>query len=493
MGKIESGVIMNDEKMARIAIDHCRSLGASYADVRIEKIEEENISVADGTAAPIEHTTSKGIGIRVIKNGAWGFAATDHMSESYVKEKAGLAIEIAEASAMINKSSVVLSDIKPSQGEYRSACRIDPFTISLEEKISFLMDLDKAMADAGEENINSRSSFANFRKRRKYFMSSEGSEVSQLLIHSGAGISLGMTKSHREQYERSFPTSSGQFESKGYELLSELKMAEAIPRLVEEVKMLAKAEDCPQKETTLLLSGDQVSLQMHESIGHALELDRVFGAERDFSGTSFATPENLGKLEYASNLVTVVCDPTAPNGLASYGYDDEGVATYPAELIKDGVLVNYLSSRETAARIGKQSTAAMRANSWSNIPIVRISNINLVPGSKSFEDLISEIDNGIYMDTVSSWSIDDERKYFQFGCQIGWLIENGKLTTVIKKPTYSGCTVDFWNKCTGIADRSSYVIWGTPNCGKGQPGQNARTAQGASPARFENIAVGGLG
>ena len=481
---------IDKSKLAQMALDRCRSQGAEYADVRIERIENESISVSSGTVEPIEHTVSEGIGIRVIKNGAWGFAATDNLSESSIKEKAKLAVEIAEASAMINKSKIELSPLKPAIGEYISPYEIDPFTISLEEKIAFLMDIDQAMQQSGP-GLNSRDSFADFRRRDKYFKSSDGADITQRLTQAGAGLSLGMMKSHREQYSRSYPSSSGQYETKGYELLEELKLKGAIPRLVEEIGLLQSAEDCPQKETTLLLSGDQVSLQMHESIGHPLELDRVFGSERDFSGVSFATPENLDKLQYASKIVTVVCDPTVPHGLASYGYDDDGVPTYRVDLIKNGILVNYLSSRETAARIGKLSTAAMRANSWSNIPIVRISNIILIPGDKSFEQILSEIDDGIYMETVKSWSIDDNRKYFQFGCEIGWLIEGGKLTKPVKDPTYTGCTTDFWNKCTAIADKDSYRIWGTPNCGKGQPGQNARTAQGASPARFDNIQVGG--
>jgi TldD protein len=481
---------IDKSRLAQIALDRCRSEGAEYADVRIEKIEDESISVSKSTIQPIEQTTSEGIGIRVIKNGAWGFAATDNLTESSVKEKAKLAVQIAEASAMVNQSKVILAPVEPAQGEYISAYEIDPFTISLEEKISFLKEIDAAMLQANAE-LNSRYCFIDFRRREKYFRCSNGADITQRLIQTGSGLSLGMTKSHRERYSRSFPTSSGQYETKGYELLDELKLKEAIPRLVEEIAMLQSAEDCPEKEMTLLLSGDQVSLQMHESIGHPLELDRVFGSERDFSGVSFATPDKLDKLQYASDIVTVACDPTVPHGLASYGYDDEGVPTYRADLIKDGLLVNYLSSRETAARIGKRSTAAMRANSWSNIPIVRISNILMVPGEKSFEQILAGIDNGIYMDTVKSWSIDDYRKYFQFGCEIGWLIEGGKLTTPIKNPTYTGCTTDFWNKCIAIADKDSYRIWGTPNCGKGQPGQNARTAQGASPCRFDNIQVGG--
>jgi TldD protein len=426
----------------------------------------------------------------VIKNGAWGFAATDRLDENSIKEKARLAIKIAEASAVINKTTIELAPVKPVKAEYVSAYEIDPFEIPLDQKIEFLLEIDKAITDTALEGMNSRNVFASFRKRDKYFVSSEGAEISQLLIQTGGGLSLGVAKSHRERYERSFPTSSGQYECKGYELLEELKFKENIPRLAEELKAVMAAEACPQKTTTVILSGDQVSLQMHESIGHPLELDRVFGAERDFSGVSFATTDKLNNLKYASDMVTVICDSTVPHGLATYGFDDEGVPAKPVPLIKDGVLVNYLSSRETAARIGKESTGCMRANSWINTPIVRIAGINLRPGDKTLDQLISETDDGIFMDTIRSWSIDDERRYFQFGCEIGWLIEGGKLTTPIKNPTYSGCTTEFWNSCTGIANKDHYRIWGTPNCGKGQPGQNARTAQGASPCRFENVEIG---
>lgn len=483
---------MDKTKPAQIALDECHSLGAQYIDIRIEKINEENVSINDGKIEPLEQTTSYGIGIRVLKDGAWGFAATDDLSETSIREKARLAVDIANASSGVNgDDKVLLAPLKPSKGEYVSPYEIDPFTLPIDAKISFLMEIDNAIATQGGDKINFRNCFAGFRKIDKYFVSSAGADIRQIIIQTGGGMSLGFAKSHRERYERSFPSSSGQHECKGFELLEEMKMKEAVPRLIEEVGMLQTAEPCPSKITTLLLSGDQVSLQIHESIGHPLELDRVFGSERNFSGTSFATPENLGKLKYGSNLVTVISDPTAAHGLGSYGYDDEGVPSAPYELLKDGLLVNYLSSRETAARIGKSSTGAMRADSWSNLPLVRMTNINLEPGEKSFEQIISEIDDGIYMDTVNSWSIDDERKYFQFGCEIGWLIKGGKLTSVIKNPTYSGCTTDFWNKCSAIANRDSYRIWGTPNCGKGEPGQNARTGQGASPARFDNIQAGG--
>ncbi len=490
---------MDREKIAQIALKECHSLGAQYVDVRLEKIEDENISVSDGNVEPIEQSISIGIGIRVLKDGGWGFASTDNLSEKSVKSKAKLAIEIAMASASINKlqnpafdgRKIDLSPLKPAKGDFVSPYEIDPFTIPLDKKIAFLMDIDTAIASGGGEKINSRNCFAGFRKIDKYFSSSDGAALRQIIVQTGGGLSLGMTKSRRERYERTYPSSSGQYECKGYELLEELKMKDAVPRLIEEVQMLMTAEPCPANATTILLSGDQVSLQIHESIGHPLELDRVFGSERNFSGTSFATPENLDKLKYASDIVTIVSDPTASHGLGSFGYDDEGVPAHSTDLIKNGILVNYLSSRETSARIGKNSTGAMRADSWKNVPLVRMTNINLLPGDKSFEQILSGIDDGIYMDTVNSWSIDDQRKYFKFGCEIGWLIKGGKLTAPINNPTYSGCTTDFWNKCTAIADKGSFRIWGTPNCGKGEPGQNARTGQGASPARFDNIQVGG--
>ncbi len=483
--------MMDKEKAAALALDHCKKLGAEYADVRVERLEDENISISDGRVEPIEQASSYGIGIRILKNGGWGFTATDIFTENSIKEKAALAAEIASASASVNRQKTALAPLEPSLGSYLSPHEIDPFTLPLDQKISFLADLDAAIASTGGDKINSRSCFAGFRKLDKYFVSSEGSRVSQVIIQTGAGLSLGMTKSHRERYERSFPSSSGQYECKGFELLEELKMKEAIPRLVEEVTMLQSAVPCPETTTTLLLSGDQMSLQIHESVGHPLELDRVFGSERNFSGVSFATADQLGKLKYASDIITITSDPTAPHGLGSYGYDDEGVPAKEVELIRNGILVNYLSSRETAARLNLSSTGAMRADGWGNLPLIRMTNINLRPGEKSFEDILAGIDDGIFMDTVNSWSIDDERKFFKFGCEIGWLIKGGKLTTPIKNPTYSGCTTDFWNNCIAVADKNSYRVWGVPNCGKGEPGQNARTGQGASPACFTNVQVGG--
>jgi TldD protein len=332
--------------------------------------------------------------------------------------------------------------------------------------------------------------FLSFRKEKKLFASSEGAKVDQLIIHTGAGISATAMRSHRDMTKRSYPSSSGQYESKGYELVKELNFEENAQRIAQQAVELLDAKPCPSGEKTIILDGAMASLQIHESIGHPLELDRVFGAEKNFSGTSFATPDKLGKLKYASDIVNVITDPTSPAGLGTFGYDDEGVKAKKDYLIKDGVLVGYLSSRYTAHLINKKSNASNRAEGWGDVPIVRMTNTNLLPQDKTLEDLISETDDGIYMETVASWSIDDNRENFKMGTEIGWEIKNGKLGDMIKKPTYSGNTIQFWNSCDGIADEKHWKIWGTPNCGKGQPVQNARVSQGTSPCRFRNVKVG---
>jgi len=479
---------MDIEKTAMDGLAAATSHKASYCDIRYEIIRDENLSYSDGSPDPIKNSVSAGWAVRLLKDGAWGFASSDDplvTIDSLVSEAAA----IAQASSRVMKAPVDFPPMKAEVGEYISPCAIDPFSLSLSEKTDYLEQLDAAMGQY--EACNSRSCFANFRKLDKWFFSSEGSKLHQLIIQSGAGMSMGQVKSRRERAERTYPRSSGQYGTIGFELLDQLDMAAQIPRLVEETTMLLTAAPCPEKTTTLVLAPDIVSLVIHESIGHALELDRVFGSERNFSGTSFATIDQLDSLRYASDIVTVTNDPTAEYALGTFGWDDEGVRSHESNLIKNGILRNYLSSRETAARIGKSSTGTMRAEGWQNLPLIRMTNTCLLPGDKTFEQLIGDVDEGIYMATPTSWSIDDVRKNFQFGCEIGWEIKGGKLAGVIKDPTFSGCTTQFWNNCDAIGDASQFKIWGTPNCGKGQPGQNARTGEGASAARFTQIDIGG--
>jgi len=478
---------MDIEKFATEGLSEAQNLRASYCDIRFEIINDENISFSDGQPQPIELSQSAGWAVRVLKNGAWGFVSGDN-PDVPITIMVGQAIKIAEASAKLMREPVELSARPAETGEYESYYNIDPFAIPMKEKIEFLADLDSAME---QEGLNSRSCFADFHKIEKWFFSSEGSKIHQKIIQTGGGMTLGQAESRHERAERSYPRPSGQYQSRGYELLKDLGFKPNVPRIAEEVRMLLKASPCPEKTTKLVLSGDIAALVMHESIGHPLELDRVFGMERNFSGISFATPDKRNNLHYGSPLLTVMADPTDTYGVGSFGWDDEGVKARRSPLIEKGILRDYLSSRETAARLGLKSTAAMRAQGWQNIPICRMTNTVLLPGNKTMDDMISEVDDGILMAGPSSWSIDDLRKNFQFGCEIGWIIKNGRLKQPVKNPTFTGCTTQFWNNLDAVGNLSEFTLWGTPNCGKGQPGQTARTGEGTAPLRFHDIQVGG--
>ncbi|MGB8658116.1 MAG: TldD/PmbA family protein [Candidatus Zixiibacteriota bacterium] len=483
-------------KLAETALQKAKDRGATYADMRIEEIEEENLSVKSGAVELIEKSTDFGFGIRVIVDGAWGFAANADLNPENIEKTSRLAVEVAKASSKVKKKDIVLPPLARTVDSYQTPIVTDPFTISLKEKLDYLLYLDGLMNKVA--GINTTESFMGFIRRTKFFASSEGSKIDQLIIQGGAGISAtaqagartGAMKSRREMGTRSYPNSSGQHQTKGYELIQELDFEKNAQRVAEEAVALLSAKECPSGKTTIILDGPQLSLQIHESIGHPLELDRVFGAERNFSGTSFATVDKLNNLKYGSEIVNVVNDSTSPFGLGTFGYDDEGVKASRSFLIKNGVLAGYLTSREIAPSVGAISNGCMRASDWANLPLIRMTNTNLLPGDKTLEQIISEVDDGIYMQTVRSWSIDDNRENFQMGCEVGREIKNGKLGDMIKNPSYSGNTVEFWNSCDAIANEKYWEIWGTPNCGKGQPGQNMPTSQGCSPARFRNVKVG---
>lgn len=460
-----------------------------YADLRVQQIEVERLASSSQKVEPVEKSVSLGFGVRVIKDGAWGFAASSQFNDKEYERIVKLAMAIAEASHRVNKISVDLGQYGAATGSYETPFTQDPFALPIKQKLDLLAHWEELMhANAA---ITASSAFLDFRRETKMFRSLAGSDIKQVLLHTGAGVSCGIVKGRRERYERSFPTSSGQFVSGGFEKIAAFKIDENIGKIAAQAVEMQSAIECPEKVTDIVLSPDLASLQIHESIGHPLELDRVFGSERNFSGTSFATTDQLNKLKYGSDIVNVYSDPTFPGGLATYKYDDEGVAAARMPLIKDGILVGYLSSLETARRINARSSAAARADGWGNVPLVRMTNLILEPGDKKFADMIAEIEDGIYVEGVESWSIDDNRDNFTLGGEVGWEIKNGKLGAMIKAPSYSGNTVQFWNSCDSTGHKDDWVLWGTPNCGKGEPGQNARTAQGAAYVRFRQVKVGG--
>jgi TldD protein len=260
--------------------------------------------------------------------------------------------------------------------------------------------------------------------------------------------------------------------------------------VAEEAVQLLSARPCPSKVTTLILDNSQLALQIHESIGHPIELDRILGTEASYAGTSFLRPETVGHFKYGSEWVNIVADATYPGGLGTFGYDDEGIESQRVPIISQGILVNLLTSRETAHHLGRKSNGTMRADGWNRIPLIRMTNINLEPGDWTLEEIIADTDEGILLSTNRSWSIDDKRINFQFGTEIGWEIKAGKLGEMVKNPTYTGITPQFWNSCDAIANKNYWQMWGTSNCGKGEPGQVAHVGHGAAPARFRNVQVG---
>jgi len=474
--------------VAMQAVGAAQASGADYADARVVRDDSESLTVRNQEMEGIDRSVSEGVGIRVLVGGYWGFAATARGEEAEIARTAQQAVEIARAAARLPREPVSLTFTEPVTGQWQSPMREDPFDVSLEEKVALLMEATRRM-QAVRGLAFAEGSIDLFR-RHEWFASSEGSAIEQTIVHSGAGIEA-TAIAEGEMQRRSFPNSfRGHIAAAGWEHISALGLVEEAGRTASEAVELLSAKECPSEVTVLVLDSGQVELQIHESIGHAIELDRVLGMEEAYAGSSFLTPDDRGKLRYASDLVSVTADATLTGGLGTFGWDDEGVPAQRVPIIVDGVFENFLSSRETAGAIGQTSTGAMRADGWQNLPLIRMTNISIEPREGTLADLIGDTKDGIYMATNQSWSIDDKRVNFQFGCEIAWRIKDGRLTQMYRNPNYTGTTTEFWRSCDAVGGREDWTLWGTPNCGKGQPGQVARVGHGASPARFRGVQVG---
>ena len=423
-------------------------------------------------------------------NGAWGFASTASLSDADLKKTANKALQVAKASALTVKKPVVLAEQEAYKDHYRTPFKKDPFSVSIDEKINLLMETCKILMDA--KKIKTTEASMKFFKTNKLFISSEGAEIEQDLMESGGGFNA-VAFDGNEAQKRSYPNSfGGDFTTNGYEFIENMKFLDNAERVREEAVQLLSASACPDTETTIIICGPQMALQVHESCGHPTELDRVLGTEISLAGGSFMTIDKLKKLKYGSDVVNITADATVRGGLGTFGYDDEGVKAQRHPIIKKGLFVGYLTSRETAPVINQRSNGTMRADGWNRLPIIRMTNINLEPGTWKLEDLIADTKNGIFFDLNKSWSIDDLRLNFQFGCEAAWEIKNGKLGKMYKNPVYTGITPEFWNSCDAVCNKDYWRVWGVPNCGKGEPMQTAHVAHGTSPARFRNVKVGGI-
>jgi TldD protein len=472
------------------ALDMARQLGATYADVRVMEAQKEGITVKNGTVEALSLNEEQGFGVRVLAGGAWGFAGSALLNNDELEKVVRQAVQIARASARVRPTPADIGPPMRHVDRYRTPIEIDPFKVPIEEKLGLLSLANENLRKV--EGIVVATTGMDAARNSIIFASTEGSYIEQELYNIGCHMEATAVREGEVQ-SRSYPSSlQGQSASEGYELVLRWDLPGNAERIAREAIELLSAPQCPSGVKTVVIDSSQVALQIHESCGHPIELDRVMGMEASFAGTSFMTLDKLDSLRYGSDIVNIVADATLPNGLGSFKYDDEGVPAQRFDVIKDGVFRNYLMDRETATMLGKTSNGTSRAEGWNRIPMIRMTNISLMPGSGTLEDLISEVDDGLFLYNNRSWSIDDKRLNFQFGTEMAYEIKGGKLGQLYRNATYTGNTPDFWNSCERIAGPEAWVLWGLPHCGKGEPMQLGRVGHGAAPARFRNVRVGVL-
>ena len=446
------------KELSARALNLAQVQGASYADVRVVNRRTQNINVKNGVVEGLADNESQGLGVRVVVDGAWGFASSALLSPAEVDRVTALAVEIARASALFKKRDVRLGQPVAHTGSFRTPVRVDPWQVSMETKIDLLLEADRGLRST--PGVRVASATLAFWRENKLFANSEGALLEQEILESGGGIEATAVDSRTgEVQKRSYPNSFGRDQrQEGWEAILEMDLPGNAPRIGEESVALLTADRCPSEVTTVILGPTQLALQVHESCGHPIELDRVFGTEASYAGTSFLTPEKLGTFRYGSDVVNLTADATLPGGLGTFGWDDEGVPAQRVPIVRQGLFVGYLSSRESIEQLREivgdrapaMSGGAMRADGWNRIPIVRMTNVNLEPGEWEFDDLIADTDDGLYMELNRSWSIDDKRLNFQFGTEIAYEIKNGKLGRMIKNATYTGITPQFWGSCDAI-------------------------------------------
>jgi TldD protein len=473
--------------VAANAVDAALFAGAGYADARAIVRRLQRVATKNGVVESVSDDETAGVGVRVLVNGAWGFACDRRLSEDGARDAAAQAVAFARASASRTaRRPVELASAPAEQGEYRTPVQRDPIEVPVTEKIGFCLGAEEAMRHA---DVKITEASVRAQREQRAFRSSEGADVLQEFTEAGAGIEAYAIGDGRVQL-RSYPSAHGGSSAQaGWEYVESLAVEREGPRVGEEAAALLQADPCPSHVTTLVLDSEQMELQVHESVGHPTELDRVFGTEAAYAGTSWLKPGDLGDLRYGSELMNITADPTTPLGLGTFAYDDEGVPAKPKRIVEAGILTGFLDSRETAAQLGGDG-GSMRADGWSRMPLVRMTNLHLEPGEGTLEDLLADVDEGVFLATNKSWSIDDKRLNFQFGTQIGWEIKRGKLGRMLRDATYTGVTPSFWGALDAVGGRDEWRMYGLVNCGKGQPGQHAHVSHGASPARFRGVQVG---
>ena len=473
---------------AEAALSRAAALGASYADIRVNRYRRESISTRERQVQNVSRSASYGLGLRVLVNGAWGFAATNRVEPAAARAAAEQAVAIARANAILATRKVVLADAETVVASWNNPIKRDPFEVPLDTKIQFLMKLNEAaMAVPGVSFVNSQILFVD---EQKYFASSEGSRITQRLVRTYPQFSV--TAADR---------AAGDFQNRpvvdrakllGYEYVEEYPWLQDAEQAGHEVVEKLKAKPAVPGRYDIVVDPSQLFLAIHESVGHSTELDRSLGFEANMAGTSFVKPTDAGKLRFGNTIVNLVGDRTQPGGLATTGYDDEGVKSERWHIVRDGMFVDWQTTRELAPLVGQtRSHGCLHADDWSSVPFPRMPNVSLEPAASevTLDDLFSDIKRGLYVVGRGVSSIDQQRYNFQFGGAVIREITNGKLGAMVRDAAYQSRTPDFWASCDGLGGPATYRLWGTSADGKGEPGQTNAVSHGCPPARFRNLTV----
>ena len=466
------------------AVQAALDAGARYADARVMLRQTESMTARDGDVEDLSSAESAGLGVRALVGSGWGFYAVPDLSDAAARAAGRRAAQIAAASGLVPGPAIDLVPAGAGEASWASECLVDPLGVPLSDKGDLLV---RATAVAKEAGADLAEGIYQIWDTRKWFVSSDGHRIDQHIRECGAGLTAS-AYGDGEIQRRSWPSHRGQYGTRGWELVDELDLVGNAPRMAEEARALLTAPLCPSGTTTLVLGGEQLALQIHESVGHAIELDRILGWEAAFAGTSWLDLGRLGSLRYGSELMNITIDPTIPGALGSFGYDDEGTPAAKRDAVREGIWVGVLAGRDSAAVAGLDYAGSVRADGWARLPMVRMTNVGLEPGPHTLDEIIAATDDGVFMDINRSWSIDDRRLNFQFGCEVGYEIKNGRLGRLLRNPTYTGIGPKFWQSMDMLSGETT--AWGTPNCGKGQPGQIGHTGHPAAPARFQDVRVG---
>ena len=491
---VQAPIRQTNKDLATLAVDLIRQAGCEYGDIRLCHYRKQSLFARDRSLNRLSDNVSSGFGIRVLLNGAWGFVASHRITPEEIERIVSLAVETAKGSHLTQQQPVKLAPVEAYQDSYITPIKIDPFDVPIQEKAELLLNINERFLEYGERGIKKAYSFLSFAKEDKIFASTVGSTIEQTIYRSFPGMgctAIANGDAKGRSYERP-PLNIG------YEHINSADLLENIERVANQaIEKVHAPEFTNEGKTTLILKPSNLFLTIHESVGHPTELDRVYGYEANFAGTSFATTDKLHKLQYAAPWVNFVADRTQPQGRSTMAYDDEGVPAQQWYVVKDGILNDYLTDRETAYRIGRgSSNGSAYADSWSSTPMVRIPNLGLEPGkagdshTATLAEMIADTKDGILIDGIGSFSIDQQRRNFQFGGDAFWAIKNGKVTRMLKNVTYHSMTTDFWNSVDALGGESELVQCGTNMCGKGEPMQVAQMTHACVPVRVRDIHVG---